>query len=741
MRLKRVKYTDEFSVIRADDPSCDGSDVGQCKGSEMKSKFGQVVVAAGVAFVVAFSARADVTIDPTKAEIVSPGGKAKSAATELQLHLRKITGVKVPIRGTATPGAYSFRLEPCTLGPNAEACEWEIGETNAVFRGNVSFAVIDFLEDSLGVRWPGEDIILAPEMNPLVVRETKGAFAPEMTIRLIRHPATFGNGEFARRMRKGRHNDPLYGHAFTKYWKRFGKDHPEYFAQRADGVRAPLGVKAADLADNIAVYLADSDAVGVCVSSTGFHAQVVADWVKAGKPEYINLCENDISGRDSCQCEACKALDAPIPPDADMKRCAFYADRYVWFGNEILKLARPHRPDVKVSYYAYNGTEDAPRRFRPDPDTVIGIVPTTFTYGAIDAYVGSWKEAGLNHFFYRPNRHHYYDMLVLPPGYEEHFFNVFQKLVKAGCIGFDYDAKGCGRQFMCWLDSYVLYHAMQDPSKSFDYWEDHYFSGFGPAAEDLKAYYRFWRNEVWNARIEPNLAKLTVDGKWHNVARGILWTLKDYYSPADFDRSAHFLVSAAVRPLTADQRKVVEKLVFSHEHARVFVEAVTQRSEANTRKLAAFRDAHGISRYSWAEQYYGDITGVEKMYGPQVNPEKLFIVSSSIETKEVAELLQAALEKIGGKKPVIRPNGVAAGHSFHFEPTSAGDDPAAFSWWMEGNVTHFKGNLRAAVRDYLEKGLGVTRGADGKPIYPVRRPLHFDALKGGGTSDFTGKDK
>ena len=68
----------------------------------------------------AWSLSAAVTIDPGKAEIISSGGATKLAADELQLHLEKITGVKVPIRGAATPGAYAFRLEKTVLGPNVE---------------------------------------------------------------------------------------------------------------------------------------------------------------------------------------------------------------------------------------------------------------------------------------------------------------------------------------------------------------------------------------------------------------------------------------------------------------------------------------------------------------------------------------------------------------------------------------------------------------------------------------------
>ena len=159
-----------------------------------------VSVAVSAAVLFAQTAIAAVTIEPQKAEIVSCSGSTRLAAEELQLHLDKITGIAVPVRPKATPGAYSFRFEPCTIGENKEACEWKVGEDGAVFRGDVYLAVIDFLEDSLGVRWPGGDVIIAPSMNPIVVSMTEGAFAPAMNIREIRCKDENGNKQFARRM-------------------------------------------------------------------------------------------------------------------------------------------------------------------------------------------------------------------------------------------------------------------------------------------------------------------------------------------------------------------------------------------------------------------------------------------------------------------------------------------------------------------------------------------------------------
>lgn len=48
--------------------------------------------------------------------------------------------------------------------------------------------------------------------------------------------------------------------------------------------------------------------------------------------------------------------------------------------------------------------------------------------------------SGVEHFFYRPNQHHYFQCPYLPIGSE-------------------------------WLERYVIFHAMQDPGRPFSYWE------------------------------------------------------------------------------------------------------------------------------------------------------------------------------------------------------------------------------------------------------------------------------
>ena len=175
-------------------------------------------------------------------------------------------------------------------------------------------------------------------------------------------------------------------------------------------------------------------------------------------------------------------------------------------------------------------------------------------------------------------------------------------------------------------------------------------------------------------------------------------------------------------------------MILCHEHGKVFVDAVANKCEANTMKLVAFRDAHGISRYAWAEQYYGDVTGVEAMFGPNVVPSLMKIVSPGAGTRNAAEALQSALEKITGFRPDVVTSTIPGSHNFVFKPMPNGGD-GDFAWKVTGDGTVFMGDPSAAVRDYLVKALGVTRDADGKPVFKLRKPLSFDALKGSGKVD------
>ena len=561
---------------------------------------------------------AEIRIDPSHA-VISAENASGEAAKELKTHLDLMTGKNIPIlSGRQIPeGAYVFyvgRAPASAAGTfKPEEARWKITQNAAYFYGDrnngAQNAVYDFLENELGVRWPGGKEIACRKQNPILVKNTEGCWIPELKIRCIR--GANGKGDmriWQKRMRHGRHDQPKYGHAFLDYWKRFGKTHPEYFAMRKDGIRGPVSLPGG-ASTNVAAYNGKAEAaVAMCVTSEALIRQIMADWDK--KSEYINLCENDALGEDSCHCPACTALD--VVPKENLNWKNYFADRYIHFAKRVLEEARKYRKDVKVCMYAYNATEEAPKREKLTENIVMGIIPTIFTKRNIEHYVGSWKKAGLHTFFYRPNRHHYYSLPQLPCGYEKHFFEIWQYLYRNGAIGFDYDSSKTG-SLPQWFSDYVLYKAMQDPSKPFEHWEKQYMEAYGAAAGEIREYYRYWREKVWDARLCPDQAELTEKGKFFNFARGLVWNLGKYYKTEDFDNTDKILEKALARKLSPDDRKRVNALKTFHEHARLFFNAVTRKTDADTIALLEFRKRNGIEPLQTNEQYWGDICGVKRV--------------------------------------------------------------------------------------------------------------------------------
>ena len=557
----------------------------------------------------------DIEIDPDNAVIVAVSLK-EPAVQELKAHLDLISGMSIPVttsEGAAKPGAYVFYVgrapDAVQTAFRPEEARWEITPDAAYFygdrNGDVRNAVYDFLESELGIRWPAPGIISYRKQDRIRIRNRSGVWCPDLKIRCIR--MSRGGPEYLqwrKRLRQGEHDRPRYGHAFTRYWERFGKTHPEFFAMRKDGIRGPANLPGPSA--NVAAYQGRAEqAVAMCVSNDMLVKQVVADWDK--RSEYINICENDAAGKDSCHCSLCQALD--VPGEGDSWEENGHSDRYIHFAHRVLEEARKYRPDVKVCLYAYNASEAAPRRERLNENMIFGIVPTLFSMKKIESYVGSWKEAGLKHFFYRPNRHHYYDIPQIPCGFEKHFFEIWQYLYRSGAIGFDYDspAPSSPPQF---FSDYVISKAMQDPSKPFEFWEDHYLQAYGNAADEVRAYFRYWRENIWDARLCPQMDEITEKGRSFNFARGLARNLQEYYTEADFDATDRILEAALKKELTEVERTLVESLKTYNTHARLFFKASPRLNVEDSIRLLEFRRKHGFTLLPENENYWGDICGI-----------------------------------------------------------------------------------------------------------------------------------
>ena len=530
------------------------------------------------------------TVDPSQSEIVA-SASAREAAEELSLHLGLIAGRPIPIVAKSSPGAYVWHVGEAPVGAapatNPEEAHWRIGRASAWFFGGekngARHAVMDFLEEALGVRWPFGTNVFYTAMSPFRFAKTSGDWAPSILIRQIRpdvRPATAAcptTRTWAMRMREGKHGEPEYGHAFVKYWQKYAKEHPEFFAQRPDGKRMPFdgAYRGEAVPENPALAAGMTGApyrrVAMCPGCEGLRQEIVRQWLANGTNEWINLCENDAYGAWSCTCEKCTSLDEPpVAGHFYEKEPVWHADRYVAFANAILDSARRVRPDVKASMYAYFGTQEAPRREKPDAALVMGLVPVDFTPEGIRAYVGNWKKAGLKTFFYRPNRHWYFRAPETPLGCEEYFFKTWKYLHSQGAIGFDYDSPGNVSAFE-WFRDYVIAKAMQDPSKDFAAWEDHYMQAFGTAAEDVKGYFRYWRNH-WETRIVPAFGRYE-DVLRRGVRGGYFFRqlqcdLERYYQVEDYEKTEAMLTSGLARAdLTEPARRNLDVLLADHRRA------------------------------------------------------------------------------------------------------------------------------------------------------------------------------
>ena len=570
----------------------------------------------------------EVKIDLENAAIVAHK-KYANIAKDLQWHLEKISDGKITIyqnEKKVPAGKYIFYLDkaPSKRTYAKEEGVYTITDKAAYFHGDLNkvkpgfyHAVYMFLEDNLGVRWPNRLQAVYEKRNPVVITRLEDSFKPVFNLRTIRN-----QGVWSSRLRCGGFDRPEYGHAFTNWWRKYGKTHPEYFALNY-GRRMPatlsMGKKNGGDPLDIAQALASrklGEIIALCVSSDAVVDRIIENWKKT-KPLYINICENDAPDNLSCHCENCMALDVLTPAQQKDWTHAL-ADRYIVFANKVLARAREYRKDVKVSMYAYNASQDAPKKVKPDPAVVIGIVPTDFTMAGIEKYVGSWKKMGLNTFYYRPNRHHYYD-ITLPCGYEEHFYNVMQYLIKQNAIGFDYGAAAIGGKKARFLNphldlsNYILCKTMQDPGKSFDYWMDHYVSAYGKAAPEVKKYFAYWRQEVWEKRIRDNVTAITAKGKVFNYGRGLYWTLGKYYKASDFTESGKFLAEAAGKPLNPSQKAALKTLQDFHEHSFLIFNAVVRKTEKASFALLEYREKNKLALFPWAESYYGDICGLKKV--------------------------------------------------------------------------------------------------------------------------------
>ncbi len=625
-----------------------------------KLLFAACIISIGLCGCFTSSSPKGISVNPEKAIIVLPSDtKTKahikkinlSSAKELQKHLELITGIKIPIAENTrqAAGKYIFYIDTVpsadksTLAP--QESRWLVNPQAAYFYGSpkgygAQNAVYSFLSSQLGVDWiePGDEGIVYKKMPQLVLKGGSYNWVPKLMFRKIRQggariakrmpslrkrykayaefqPKLKEHNKFAedvmlwqKRMRMGG-SRPGGGHAFSKWWNKYGKTHPEYFALNKYGKREPVKIAKAHQTNEF---------VKVCPSNPKVAERIVKDWLpKKSRLKYVNTGIND-GIENFCECANCAKLDIQQQGE---KKHTHLTDRYVYMTNKVAKEVRKHRPDACVAMYSYLTTLYPPRKLKLEPNVVVQVVPYVIPLDleVTEKLLNGWYKAGATMLAFRPNYHCKYLTTTMPLGIEKQMFDVFQIAVKNACISADYDSL-TNNWPLTGISDYILAKAMSDPAKPFSYWEKKYYSAFGNASEDVEKYFKYWRNNIWNKRLMPNIVNICNKGGAGDFARGLFWSLGKYYKLSDFDKTDAILKAASTKKLTAIEKQRLKELILANKHARLMFEAIAASpmdKSKHAAKLLAFRKKYkdtlklqwmGVFAFEFSN---GDLAGFE----------------------------------------------------------------------------------------------------------------------------------
>ncbi len=485
-------------------------------------------------------------------------------------------------------------------------------------RTGTLFAVYEFLEKELGIRWikPGDQGLFFSDMQAKSIQQKEVSWTPALIQRNIRidlfsyreqliygkyAPAEFHLTEaeaikkqidvltWMRRMKMGRSANFRFGHAFTSYWQKYKDTDPGIFALNGKGSRKPIGRE---------------ERVKMCPTNPELSKIIVREW----KENYqknplqngtsISGCENDSDGYGNdewCHCDKCMATDQRKQGE---QLTDYVTDRYVHLWNEVVSEARQYKNDIMVTGYAYENMLKPPRKEKLDDGIMIEFIPRMG--GDFDVtrklYEG-WKNAGMKMMMYRPN-----DMnweIGMPFGQEERLFNNYKLAVENGAAGTDFDSMLGFWDGISDMAYYILSRGNEDPKASFDSLENEFLNAFGEAHDDIARYYRHWRN-IFNNKILKEELRLN-DGinthflEWARLYR-LTARIDEFYSPDDFDVTDSYLSDALKKDISVQAKDYISRMQLSNKHSRLtylgFVAGKSGNREqivGNARNLVNFR--------------------------------------------------------------------------------------------------------------------------------------------------------
>ena len=355
----------------------------------------QSTESSGVALTLAQNGRTDYVI----ALAVDAIPAERTAAQELQKYLRQVTSAEFPVKsetevaqnapqilvGNGTRAKKLLALDTAMttdLGSDGIVIK-TIGDKSLVLSGDRPrgslYAVYEFLEKSVGVRWwtPTENFV--PRKIELKIPAQNVVYTPPFRYR--EHYATSVQTDpvFATVMREnghfqtqsadwGGHYSILgFVHTFSRLLpvEKYFKEHPEWYSDPDNGFKPATAASKMPAPQNTQLCFA---APGVLEELSKNALAWIDENPDAG---YISISQNDSVGS-ACRDEAALEL---------IEKEGSAAAPLLQFVNQVAANIHEKYPDFKVETLAYYETESPPKTIRPAKNVVIRMAPIGADYG------------------------------------------------------------------------------------------------------------------------------------------------------------------------------------------------------------------------------------------------------------------------------------------------------------------------------------------------------------------------
>jgi hypothetical protein len=237
------------------------------------------------------------------------------------------------------------------------------------------YATYELLERALGVRWywPGDLGRVTPKAATVSLGQVHWQGAPSYETRFawysnIKDPAisTAEAQAWWRRLRwGGLGGSPIGMHSFNDWNKRFGNDHPEWFALQRNGQR----LNSPEATGNERGHLCWTNPEVLAATVAEKRSQLDAS------PHTLaqSVMPGDSDGLYQCQCDGCRAR---FDPDAGPSG---RHSRVVWsFVNQVAAQVRQSHPDRFITCGAYASYRAVPEDVPFEPNVAVSICDGSF---------------------------------------------------------------------------------------------------------------------------------------------------------------------------------------------------------------------------------------------------------------------------------------------------------------------------------------------------------------------------